>query len=85
VIAKELSGKESVITPPASLTERSLMLPFSPALNGLPHAGVPYFFLSQTYDTSVGEQLLAKHGIKCPNFREYVANLLKFVDQHPKL
>jgi thioester reductase-like protein len=85
VIASELSGRESIVTPPAALTERFLMLPFAPALNGLPHAGVPYFFLSQTYDTSVGEELLTKHGIKCPNFREYVANLLKFVDSHPKL
>jgi thioester reductase-like protein len=85
VIAKELSGRESVIAPPAGLTERFLMLPFSPALNGLPHAGVPYFFLSQTYDTSVADGLLEKHGIRCPNFREYVANLLKFVESHPKL
>ena len=85
VIAKELSGKQSVITPPAALTDWFLMLPFAPALNGLPHAGVPYFFLSQTYDTSVGEELLTKHGIRFPNFREYVANLLKFVKSHPKL
>lgn len=85
VIAKELSGKQSVITPPAGLTEWFLMLPFAPALNGLPHAGVPYFFLSQTYDTSVGEGLLKKHGIRCPSFRDYVANLLKFVESHPKL
>jgi len=84
-IAKVLSGNQSVVTPPAALTEWSLMLPVSPAITGLPHSGVPYFFLSQTYDTSVGDELLAKHGIKCPNFREYVANLLKFVDRHPNL
>lgn len=85
VIAKELAGKHSVITPPAGLTEWFLMLPFAPALNGLPHAGVPYFFLSQTYDTAVADELLAKHGIRCPNFRDYVANLLDFVSRHPKL
>lgn len=84
-IAKELSGRESVVTPPAALTEWFLMLPFAPALNGLPHAGVPYFFLSQTYDTSVANDLLAKHGIECPNFRAYVPNLLDFVEKHPKL
>jgi len=84
-IALELSGKESVIAPPTALTEWSLMLPISPAITGLPHSGVPYFFLSQTYDTAVAGELLAKYGITCPNFRDYVANLLDFVDKHPKL
>lgn len=84
-IAMELSGKGSVIAPPASLTEWSLMLPTTPSITGLPHAGVPYFFLSQTYDTSVADELLARHGLKCPNFRDYVANLLAFVDKKPEL
>lgn len=84
-IAKELSGKKSLVTPPAALTEWFLMLPFSPALNGLPHSGVPYFFLSQTYDTSVEDKLLTKHGIKCPNFSDYVPNLLEFVERNPRL
>lgn len=84
-IARELSGKTSVIAPPPALTEWSLQLPFSPALTGLPHAAVPYFFLSQTYDTAVGRDLLAKHGIQCPGFRDYVGNLLDFVQKNPKL
>ena len=84
-ITEAMTGKKSVITPPPALIEKSLMLPFSPPLTGLPHSGVPYFFLSQTYDTSVSEELLAKHDITCPNFKSYVANLLKFVEEHPKL
>lgn len=84
-IAKEMSGRQSIVAPPAALTEWSLMLPFSPAITGLPHAGVPYFFLSQTYDTSVADELLAKHGIKCPDFRDYVPNLLDFVEKYPRL
>jgi thioester reductase-like protein len=84
-IAEDLSGKRSIVTPPAGLTEWSLMLPFSPAITGLPHSGVPYFFLSQTYDTSVATKLLEAHGISCPSFREYLPNLLKFVDEHPTL
>jgi len=85
VIARQLSGRQSLITPPAALTEFGLNLPFSPALTGLPHAGVPYFFLSQTYDTAVADELLAKHGIACPRFADYAKNLLDFVDRHPKL
>ena len=85
LIAKNLSGKKSVIAPPPALVEWSLSLPFSPPLTGLPHAAVPYFFLSQTYDTSVAGDLLTKHGIRCPNFRDYAANLIRFVNEHPNL
>ena len=85
VIAENLSGRRSVIIPPAALTEWALMLPFTPSISGLPHAGVPYFFLSQTYDAAVASELLAKHDIRCPNFRDYAANLIRFVNEHPKL
>ena len=85
VLATELAGARSVITPPAGLIERSLFLPFSPPLTGLPHSAVPYFFLPQTYDTSTSAALLEKHGISCPDFKEYAPKLLKFVEMHPNL
>lgn len=84
-ISESLTNKKSVIKPPAQLVEKSLLLPFSPAFSGLPFPSVPYFFVPQTYDTSVADQLLAAHRIACPNFTSYVGNLLKFVEEHPKL
>lgn len=84
-IAESLTNKQSVIKPPAQLVEKSLLLPFSPVISGLPFPSVPYFFVPQTYDTSVADELLAAHGIKCPPFSSYVDNLLKFVEAHPKL
>jgi thioester reductase-like protein len=84
-IAATLTGKRSAIAPPPKLIEWSLMLPFSPPITGLPHSGVPYFFLSQTYDTSLEQELLAQHGVVCPNFRDYVGNLIEFVEKHPSL
>lgn len=84
-IAEGLTGKKSAVTPPAALIEKSLYLSFSPPLTGLPHSGVPYFFLEQTYDTSISRQMLEKRGIECPNFRSYVGNLLEFVKRHPVL
>ncbi len=85
VIAQLLSKKRSAYTPPPSLVEKSLLLPFSPPMTGLPHSSVPYFFLSQTYDTHQAYELLDAHGIKCPSFRDYAANLIKFVEKHPRL
>ena len=84
-IAENLTGKKSVVKPPEKLIEKSLMLPISPPLSGLPFPAVPYFFVPQSYDTSVADALLAKHDIHCPNFKTYVANLLRFVEENPKL
>ncbi|MDQ3219828.1 MAG: SDR family oxidoreductase [Acidobacteriota bacterium] len=84
-IAENMTGKRSAVGPPPAFVEKFLMLPVSPPVTGLPHSGVPYFFLSQTYDTSVADEFLEPYGLKCPNFRDYVGNLLKFVAEHPKL
>jgi nucleoside-diphosphate-sugar epimerase len=84
-IALEMTGRRSEFTPAPKLVEWFLSRPFSPPITGLPSYGVPYFFVEQTYDTSVSNELLKSHKIKCPNFREYVANLLKFVDENPEL
>jgi nucleoside-diphosphate-sugar epimerase len=84
-IVETMTGKKSVIKPPPALVEKSLLLPFSPALTGLPYSGVPYFFLTQTYDTSVAGGLLPAHGVTCPNFSSYVKNLLEFVEKNPRL
>ncbi|HEX8250926.1 MAG TPA: SDR family oxidoreductase [Pyrinomonadaceae bacterium] len=84
-ISEALTGKKSLIKPPPKLVENSLLLTISPALTGLPHSGVPYFFLSQTYNTKVADELLSAHDISCPNFSSYVKNLLKFVEKNPRL
>lgn len=84
-IAEAITGKRSVYTPPMKWIETFLNSSISPALTGLPHSGVPYFFIPQTYDTNVSEKLLAKHGIKCPRFNEYSKNLVKFVRAHPEI
>lgn len=84
-IALEMTGRRSEFVPPPRLVEWFLLKPFSPPVTGLPIYAVPYFFLEQTYDTSVADELLKPHNVKCPNFREYVGNLLKFVDENPEL
>lgn len=79
MIAQELTGKTSAIVPPTGLVKFVLTLPFSPPLTGLPHSGVPYFFISQKYDTSIANGLLAKHNIECPRLKSYIGNLLRYV------
>jgi thioester reductase-like protein len=84
-IARDLTGRKSEFTPPPKLVEWFLNLRISPPITGLPHHGVPYFFVSQTYDTGVADKLLKTHGIACPRFGDYVGNLLDFVEENPNL
>ena len=84
-IARTLAGREAGVTLPASLVESSLMLPAAPKITGLPHPGVPYFFLKQTYDTAQATQLLGPHGISCPRFQSYVSAIVDYAVRHPVL
>jgi thioester reductase-like protein len=84
-MAQAMAGHGSRLTIPPRLVQTTLTLPFSPKLTGLPHAGVPYFFIDQTYDTTRARALLAPRGVRCPPFTSYVDNLVAFVAEHPKL
>ena len=85
VCAQAVAGRKSLAALPMSVSRRALLLPFTPKLTGLPHDGAPYFFLEQTYDTTIARELLAAHDLTCPRFDSYANNLVDFVKQHPKL
>lgn len=82
-IARHINGRGSRIRIPAWLVEFSLLLPSSPALTGLPHHAVPYFFLNQTYDTTQSSQLLKAHQVVCPKFSDYAGRIIDFAVDHP--
>lgn len=84
-IARALAGRGSRITIPARLVRSTLYLPFTPLITGLPHAGVPYFFLNQDYDTTRARELLETHNTYCPSFPNYVDTLVAYVERHPRL
>src|SRR5439155_26603456 len=75
-IATALNGRGAVVGVPSEVVRPALMLPFADKVSGLPHAAVPYFFLSQTYDTSRARELLEPYGVRCPRFSDYVKNLI---------
>jgi len=84
-IAKSIDERHSRITAPTRWVRFFLMLPPSPAITGLPHHAVPYFFVRQLYDSSQAQALLAPHGIHCPAFESYVDQIVDFARQHPSL
>jgi thioester reductase-like protein len=82
-IAESIGGRHSIITVPPSWVEFLLMLPPSPRITGLPHHGVPYFFVKQTYDSTQAQRLLAPHNIHCPPFTSYVDTIVEYAARHP--
>ena len=81
-IAESLCRRTALITVPAWMVEFSLMLPPSPAITGLPHHGVPYFFVRQSYDSTEAQRILKRHGITCPPFKSYVENIVAYAAKH---
>ena len=84
-IAQIVGKRKSLMTVPRNLVYPLLMAPGAPRITGLPHSAVPYFFLEQTYDSTQARELLAKHGVICPRFPEYVGALIGFVEERPQL
>jgi thioester reductase-like protein len=84
-IARRLRGRGSRFTVPASVVQFSLMLPPSPRITDLPHHGVPYFFLEQTYDTGQSSALLNPYGLRCPPFFSYADKIVDYAISHPVL
>lgn len=84
-IARRLKGSGSLITVPAPIVQFTLMLPPSPRITDLPHHGVPYFFLKQTYDTRQASALLESHGVRCPPFSSYADTIVDYAISHPVL
>ncbi len=84
-ISKAIGGRDSFATIPAGIVYPVLRLPLAPKLTGLPYSAVPYFFIEQTYDTTLARALLEPHGIRCPPFSDYVRALVNFVAEHPRL
>jgi len=84
-IAFALTGRKSEFAPSIALTKWFLNTSISPPITGLPHYGVPYFFIEQEYDTADADKLLANHKIECPRFPSYVENLIDFVEENPEL
>ena len=80
-----LTGSRSSLKFPAWMVQLWLMSPLSPPLTGLPHHGVPYFFIKQTYDTALSTQFLQNHHLECPPFPSYVKNIVDFAEAHPRL
>jgi len=83
MLAREYAGKEPRYKLPpravqASLHSKVIRKMFS----GAPPESIEYLNHSVKFDTRRADELLARHGLRCPRFEEYVGPIVEFFREH---
>ena len=83
LLAREYAGREPAYRVPPKMVERSLHLKsVRQAFAGAPPEAIRYLNHSVRFDTRRANDLLARHGLRCPRFDEYVAPVVRFFREH---
>jgi thioester reductase-like protein len=83
LLAREYAGKEPAYRLPPKLVQTSLKSKRLRAMfSGAPPESIEYLNHSVRFDTRRASELLARHGLRCPRFDEYVGPIVKFFREH---
>jgi thioester reductase-like protein len=83
LLSKEYAGKEPAYKLPPKLVQASLRSKRMRAMfSGAPPESIEYLNHSVRFDTRRASELLARHGLRCPRFEEYVGPVVKFFGEH---
>ena len=83
LLSREYAGKEPSVRLPPKVIERSLhMKSVRKAFSGAPPESIVYLNHSVRFDTRRADDLLARHGLHCPRFEEYVTPVVRFFREH---
>ena len=83
LLSKEYAGKEPTLRVPARLVQESLRFkPVRDMFEGAPRESIRYLNHAVRFDTRRADEVLARVGLRCPNFGEYVAPLVGFFREH---
>ena len=82
-LAREYTEREPKVRVPPKLVENSLRMgPVSKAFYGAPRESIQYLNHAVRFDTRRATDLLARHGVRCPRFDEYVGPVVDFFREH---
>jgi thioester reductase-like protein len=82
-LSNEYSGRAPRFRIPPRLVEASLRLePVSAAFGGTPRESVVYLNHPVVFDARRAIELLSPHGLRPPNFRDYVGAMVEFFRAH---
>jgi thioester reductase-like protein len=83
ILSREYADREPSYTLPAKLVELSLKREsVRRAFAGTPPESIVYLNHPVRFDTRRASDLLARHGLRCPRFEEYVAPMVRFFREH---
>jgi thioester reductase-like protein len=82
-LAKEYAGREPRYKLPPRMVETSLKSKtVRRVFSGAPPESIEYLNHPVTFDTRRADELLARHGLRCPRFDEYVEPIVRFFREH---
>jgi thioester reductase-like protein len=85
VLSREYAGREPSFKIPGPLLERSLRFKkMRDFFSGAPHESIVYLNHPVRFDTRKANELLARHGMRCPRFEEYATNVVGFFREHER-
>jgi nucleoside-diphosphate-sugar epimerase len=83
LLANAYAGRGPAYRVPPRLVEASLRFkPVRDAFSGAPHESIRYLNHAVSFDTRRASEVLARGGLRCPRFEEYVAPIVQFFREH---
>jgi thioester reductase-like protein len=83
LLAREYAGREPKLRVPPQLVTAALKVPAVRGFYaGAPPEGIRYLNHPVRFDTRQASEMLARHGLRCPRFEEYVGPIVSFFRQH---
>jgi len=82
-LSREYAGKDPGYKLPPRIVQSSLRFKTVPDMfSGAPQESIRYLNHPVRFDTRRADDLLAKAGLRCPRFEEYVGQMVRFFREH---
>jgi thioester reductase-like protein len=83
IFSREYAGKEPRMRIPPRVIENALRFkPIREAYGGAPHEAIRYLNHPVRFDTRRADEILGRHGLRCPRLEEYVGPIVTFFKAH---
>ena len=83
LLSNEYAGRPPQVRVPATLVAESLRLkPVRDMFSGAPRESIRYLNHPVRFDTRRAEDVLGRHGLRCPRFPEYVSAMVAYFRAH---
>jgi thioester reductase-like protein len=85
LFSQEYAGKKPSMRVPAAMIENALRVKrVRDAFGGAPYEAIRYLNHPVRFDTRRADELLARHGLRCPRLEEYVGPIVSFFRAHER-